>query len=295
MVKISKIECFKEYENCLSLENEDIQLIVSQDFGPRILYYGFKDGFNHLLEKGYESRDTKYGTWQIYGGHRFWHSPEQVYRTYIPDNDPVQIEEIENGIRITQNIEKETNLQKIIEIELECSGSNVKLTHILKNLGSENVELSIWPLTCMASGGTHILPLNTDDTGLLPNRFMTFWPYTDFKDDRLNIYNDHIKIKQMNVDKKLKIGVKTKQGWALYINNNEGFLKRFNYSEDLYPDGDCNYEIFTNNYMVEMESLSPLYDICPGQEVSHTENWMLLSNIQSDNYSSICKMINDIV
>lgn len=294
MIHIKEIEDFKEYGNCLSLENEDIEIIVSKKFGPRILYYGFKDEFNHLCEHAKESMYIGDEKWQMYGGHRFWHSPEQNPRTYIPDNDPIEIEDLDNGIRLIQNLEDNTNLKKTIDILIDEKGTKVKIIHRLKNLGYFDVNLALWPLTCMRSGGVHIVPLNTNDTGFLANRSLSIWPYTDIKDERLDINNTYIKIEQKNLEKKLKIGVKTTEKWATYINKGQAFIKTFDCSDELYPDGDCNYEVFTNSYMLEMESLSQIHNIKQGEEKTHIENWMLLKSEEKD-MSKLISIIDDFV
>ena len=58
---------------------------------------------------------------------------------------------------------------------------------------------------------------------------------------------------------------------------NDLFIKTFDYVEgEKYPDLGCNFETFTNNEMLEIESLSPLKTLAPGESVSHTEHWYLV-------------------
>ena len=42
-----------------------------------------------------------------------------------------------------------------------------------------------------------------------------------------------------------------------------------------YPDNNVSFETFMCDHMVEVESLSPLYEVAPNQTVSHTELWRL--------------------
>ena len=67
------------------LDNGFLHLEYLTDVGPRIarLCLG-KSGINLLAEVPAEV-DTPYGRFQFMGGHRFWHSPEALPRTYIPD------------------------------------------------------------------------------------------------------------------------------------------------------------------------------------------------------------------
>ena len=40
--------------------------------------------------------------------------------------------------------------------------------------------------------------------------------------------------------------------------------------------GGCSFETYTNNIMLEFETLSPFETVAAGGELSHTENWSLL-------------------
>ncbi|MGL4554687.1 MAG: hypothetical protein ACRC33_26270, partial [Gemmataceae bacterium] len=42
-----------------------------------------------------------------------------------------------------------------------------------------------------------------------------------------------------------------------------------------YPDRGCNVETFTDADMLEMETLSPLVTLAPGEAVTHAEAWSL--------------------
>ena len=46
-----------------------------------------------------------------------------------------------------------------------------------------------------------------------------------------------------------------------------------------YADFGCNFETFTNEDMLEVESLGPLARIEPGAAVEHVENWFLFRNV----------------
>jgi hypothetical protein len=42
-----------------------------------------------------------------------------------------------------------------------------------------------------------------------------------------------------------------------------------------YPDFGCNFETFTNQDMLEVETLGPLRTLAPGESVEHEERWQL--------------------
>jgi hypothetical protein len=48
-----------------------------------------------------------------------------------------------------------------------------------------------------------------------------------------------------------------------------------------YPDMGCNAEVFTNDWMLEVESLSPMLTLEPGASADHVETWRLFADVPS--------------
>jgi len=82
------------------------------------------------------------GKFHFYGGHRLWYAPEDPPRTYLPDDLPVEVHEIEEGISLTQQVEGLTGIQKQMLIRLPGSDARVVVEHILHNRGTLPVELA---------------------------------------------------------------------------------------------------------------------------------------------------------
>src|SRR6185369_4857066 len=76
--------------DCIRLTNPDVELIVTTAVGPRIIRYGFLGGDNVLAELPDVARETPLGPWKPWGGHRLWIAPEEMPRSYTPDNEPVE-------------------------------------------------------------------------------------------------------------------------------------------------------------------------------------------------------------
>ncbi len=47
---VTKKYKFGGWENCVKLENDEIELVVTTDIGPRIIRFAFKDGQNLFKE-----------------------------------------------------------------------------------------------------------------------------------------------------------------------------------------------------------------------------------------------------
>jgi len=260
-------------QNYLTITNGTIELTLSKDYGPRIIRAGFENDIN-LFEEVNISRKTPYGIWKIYGGHRLWIAPEKFPETYMPDNEPVNIKNAKDSITISAQVKK---LNIVKEIKLKFIHKNkIEVKQSIKNNGRKNMQLSIWGLSVMRKGGFAIIPQNKkkeDKEGMLPNRNIILWPYSDITDKRLKLSNKYIFVKQGG-KKPFKIGQRVPDNWAAYYYKGYMFIKHFKFNpNETYPDFNSNVEIYSCDKFLELETLSPLYTIKPGKSVSQTEIW----------------------
>ncbi|MBX6313272.1 MAG: hypothetical protein IRY99_10220, partial [Isosphaeraceae bacterium] len=158
-ITVEKV-AYRGWPNNLRLANGDVELIATLDVGPRIISYRLAEGKNVFKE--YEDQLGKSGEseWMIRGGHRLWAAPEDITRTYNPDNGPVAFEELGPGqVRLRPAPETRFGLQKELELRLTPSGSGVTVLHRIRNIGSQPTDLAVWALSVMAPGGIEIIPL----------------------------------------------------------------------------------------------------------------------------------------
>jgi len=265
---------------CVPLENGIVKLLVTQSIGPRILFLGFADGENLFAElPDFVTDCPGTGTFHFYGGHRLWHAPEEPSRTYLPDDDPVGISLFEGGLKVTQQTEAKTGLQKSIEITLTADSAQVTLTHSLTNHGLWDVTCAPWAITQFKIGGTAIYPQIKVDTGVLPNRSLTLWPYTDMTNPNVHWGSNYI-IVQANMKSPFKIGFPNPRGWQAYWLNGTLFVKHAEYIELAeYYDSGCSSESYLNDKFVELETLAPIGTIQLGGTATHVETWDLYKDI----------------
>ncbi|RJQ46257.1 MAG: hypothetical protein C4538_07075 [Nitrospiraceae bacterium] len=279
-VTIQKIP-FGGWENCVQIKNEIADLIVTADVGPRIIRYGFSGGKNELCEVDSMMGMTGGDVWRIYGGHRLWLSPEDRETTYEPDNVQVAWEQITNGIKTSQDTGPLSGIKKEMEITLSSHDTTVTVLHRLTNKRPQPLELSVWSITAMAKGGKEVIPLGGRDTGLVPNRVLSLWPYTRLTDPRI-YFGEHYIVLQHDPHMKhpLKVGLSNENGWAAYLNHGHLFMKYYRHHVNVgYPDLGVSYETYVNHFMLEMETLSPLTIVEPGSCAEHLERWKLFDNV----------------
>ena len=219
---------------------------------------------------------TPYGDFHFHGGHRLWHAPESMPRTYAPDTGPQTITELDAGVSLEAQTEPGTGIRKRIEIRLDSDAPKVTLTHVLINDGLWTVELAPWAITQFRLGGTVILPLpiqNVDPAELLPNRQLSFWPYASFSDSRLVLRDEYTFFKAESAPA-FKVGYFNTHGWLGYWIDGVFFKKTFDAQAKVtYPDNNSNAEMYCNEDFVELESLAPFVKLKPGATVEHIEEW----------------------
>ena len=158
------------------------------------------------------------------------------------------------------------------------------MIHRLINHNMWPVELAPWALSVMAPGGTGIVPLpprKPHTESLLPANTLSMWAYTDMSEPRWTWGHQLLMLRQdPNRSAPQKVGISSLGGWAAYANRGHLFIKFFDpLPAAHYPDLNSSVEFFTNDMMLEVETLGPMVKLSPGMAVTHTETWVLLRDI----------------
>ena len=273
----------------LRLSNGEVELVLPTEYGPRVMRYARCGGDNVLAEISPESQRvaTPYGDdWHIYGGHRLWYAPEHAEVSYYPDNTPVHTERLATGVRLRQQVEAHTGLEKVIEVELAPRGSKVRLTHRLTNRGSAPRELAPWALSAMQPGGRacfpHV-PFVPHPTALAPARPLVLWPFTRMNDPRWTWADRFFWLRQdPDLATPQKVGCYDPVGALAYSLGDQLFLKRHRPLSGPHADFGCNVQTFTNELFLELETLGPLVTLAAGASVEHVEHWALFHGVRLD-------------
>jgi len=266
---------------CFKLDNGAISLWLIKNAGPRIIGFSLAGGKNVLAELPDLNVPAGDEIYRMRGGHRLWHAPEDPLRTYVPDDLPPAIEEIENGVRVTQAVESATGIEKEISITLPDAGPQAIVAHKLTNRGIWPVELAPWAITQLKPGGLAILPQPTENTGLLPNRRLTLWPYTDINSPHIHWGNRFIFIQAKLGDEALKIGWANPDGWLGYAVEGTLFIKEAPYhAEAEYFDFGSSSECYCGQAFIELETLGPRVTLQPGESTTHREIWALYADVE---------------
>jgi len=238
--------------------------------------------------------------WYTFGGHRMWVTPEKMPDTYYPDQQPVayETEEKDGGIFVTLCPEEQkfTNVKHKIIVCLTAENT-LRIDHYLTNTGKETKNMGIWGITVTAKNGIGIVKQPEFNRNLLPNRSLVLWPYTKLNDKRLIFGEDYIAVRQdPNAEIPAKIGYTNSEGRIYCFNHGQVMTISYtpDYENGVYPDFNISTEIYTNNAILELETLGHISDVLPGETVSHTEVWTVAAapEMPEDNEDSIRSAMN---
>ncbi len=267
------------------LENRFLAVDYLSKAGPRLVRLVPAGSNQNLLAELPEMvQATPFGEYRFFGGHRLWHSPEAMPRSYLPDSEGLQVNTLQDGsVLLAQPVEPGSGLRKTMQLHLDPDAPVLTIQHSLTNAGLWPVECAPWAITQLKLGGLAIIPqqVGVPAAQLLPDRRMTIWNYTRLQDPRLHLGDDFILLEAASRLPPCKIGVPNPQGWLAYLTGDVLFVKRFTHLPDLpHPDGGCDTEVYCNDRFIELETLGVLQGLQPGQTATHTETWQLYRDVK---------------
>ena len=247
------------------------------DFGIRIVHLSCAGKPNLFYSQPDDLSDglaTEAG-WRIYGGHRFWSSPEST-RSYYPDNAPVACELLADGVCLRQRTDPWTGFEKTLILRFLPDG-RLSAEHILTNRNPQTVQAAAWGVCTLRGGGTARIPFPGGTAGeYTPGRVLSLWGQTSLADERLQFGPEEICARHLPRGTSLKLGVYTAKGKITA----ENLGQRLTVSCEVHPiaqcaDHGCNVELYLNPDVMELETLGVLARLAPGQSTHHTEFWTL--------------------
>lgn len=284
-VKMEKV-AWEGWPNCYRLTNGEVELIVTSDIGPRVMRYGYVGGPNVFWVQKETAGKSGEPEWVLRGGHRIWLGPEDIRYTYPPDNGPVKVEMRDGALVATQPVEKETNVEKEIEVRLAAKGTRVTVLHRLRNRGNMPLEFSAWALSMMAPGGLGITgfpPRGTHPEVLPPTNPLVMWAFTDLTDPRWKFTKKYLTLKQDPAQKSpQKLGHFNSRTFGGYLLGDVLFMKHYlprGEAKD-HPDFGTSFQIFTNGDFLELETMGPREKVGAGETLAHVETWELKRGVK---------------
>ncbi|QYM80570.1 hypothetical protein K0B96_08195 [Horticoccus luteus] len=260
-----------------------MEFVVTTAVGPRVVSLRSLAGEGRNVFLEFPASEKPFHGFMLRGGHRLWHAPEDIVRSYQPDNSPLGVKLLANGVALTQPTEEKTGVQKGMRLEV-LADRTIKVTHTLTNRGMWAIDVAPWALTMFKPGGFAAIGLEPKGDhakgDLLPTYALVPWTFTDLSLPVWKFGRNFIGVNVAAAKQAQKLGLTNYPGWAAYWIGGTTFVK---YAKPVrgatYPDlGSC-FEVFTNGKMIELETLGALAKLEPGKTATHVEHWTLFDDL----------------
>lgn len=292
------------WENCYSLNNGNVEAIVSADTGGRILQYSI-NGKKVLWEDkkvyGMMGKEDK----AIYpGGYQldvlpFMRNTVKGYPQMWSGKNDVEIKGAWE-LEVTGKKENPLGFYLAKNISMDPKTGNLTIVQKVTNNTQKNMTLALWDRTWTIAPDYLIFPLR--EKSIYPRK----WDFCDnskkWRDTKKILASGQFVVKDgyMIIESKglnCQIVTDCEEGLMHWIKGNVVFTKRFPFvSTAKYPwEGGGNFSVFVSSFkfgMMELEPASPFYDIAPGQTKTFTEVWSLKQN-KNDSKSIVDKIIQN--
>lgn len=267
---------FGGWQEAYQLRLGETEMVILAEVGPRIVSLRVGRGPNLLymdpttLGKG--QGDT---TWHIYGGHRIWVSPETL-DAYRPDNAPCAVDIQESKLTLITKADPDTLLRK--RLTVSAQGDRFVVESAALNTSDLLYQGAIWCLTCVMPKGVIAFPWGSG--GKWDVKRIQWWNSwaghsSDVRSKQYQPSPDLFLIRPTGEEG--KVGTHSPEGWIAYCREDATFIKSFQPDAwAIYPDGGCSVEVYTCAAFIEMETLTPMAILHPGQEIAQQEVWTVI-------------------
>ena len=268
----------------IQIESGRVRLMVTTSVGPRVLGLLTPDGANHLAELPEATLDCPgSGPFHMRGGSRLWAAPEDPRFTYRPDDDPVGVEEIGDGIRLTTRPDPVSETSR--EIAIRVTGpQRFTFDYRVINCGEAPRRLAAWAITMMKPLGRAFLPVLTepfDPGGFQGQRNIVLWSYSRNDDPRFILHDHALEVRSAVMsdgpfDAPFKVGTAMRRGWVAHYREGLLLVKYAGHDEAReYADMGASGQVYSHGDFTELETLGPLTDLDPGDAAEHHEDWVI--------------------
>ncbi len=253
--------------NAVRMTTDEIELLVSIEFGPRILHVS-RPGMPNLLQMPESAEHS--------GGHSMYFLPERKNRNSQQDNVPVKWKREEDGVRFNAPVDQKSKLQPQLIVSREGQDS-VKIIHRLYNHTAWPIEYSIVARGFMAGSGMAVVPAASQDSGTsCAVASIALWPGATLGSEGAKIQDNFLfmqpGLKNAN-DEDNRIGLFNPEGWMAWKSEGQVLYRRFPNVPGIYPNFNSRCSVHVTHGNLILDSFSPLLKVEPDSYLSHEEIW----------------------
>jgi hypothetical protein len=258
-----------------------VRLVIVHGAGPRIAWFGRTRGENLFYwdDAGVHTRRD----WKLRGGHRLWVTrpcADETEETYHPDNAACRVRRLRGGVAVTAPVDP-GGIEKSLVVR--ATENEWSVTHQVRNAGDMLWSGGLWSLTCTrpARTTTYRIPLDGgapswDVITLVVPRQWGGGHTSRLADPQFRMSEREIVVRPRGVEAKRMVSAP--RGTLVMEDATRGaFAKTARFApQGIYPRAtNVALYIAPGNFMVELETMSPMQALLPGETMSHVETWSL--------------------
>lgn len=270
--KVVVLDNYRGWNNCIEISNLDTKVIISPQSGGRVLLYSVEDRnimFEDYEFDGYMLEDFRKGRhWP--DGARFDIGPESIPgklrdEPFMGIWDYRIINEYSVELSYYNDNTLGLHLKRCFRLEEESSELFIK--QVSENHTDEEINRHFWGRYFCKGGGRVILPLLENES----------WGYMGNYNCNNVVTSGKGKLCYDVTDETVKIGCNSNAGWISYIYDSLKFNVTFNIISEMDYTSTQGYTtiFYTNGRVCEIEPVSPLYKLSPGESFVFEQVWNL--------------------
>ncbi len=279
----------EEFGNCALLTTENFEVIVTLDYGPRIVS-AQKTGGKNLI---YNEVDPDLN---ISHGHKMGITVDRSTNRIYCDNSAVRYTPEAEGVHFFQIITEPVHLEVAMDIIFSDDKDSFTVEHSVFNKSKDEVKISIYTETPFQNDGFVFIPQNVIKDPERPSRILTLWEDCKWSDSRLFIGDEYVTVHSETADDgqfvdinkikpRLKIGVNDTDGIDGYISDSGIFIKKYVHNRTaLYPFYNCSAFATAHEGFLSIQTTSPFYLIAADESARNEEIWHFAENSEKIGY-----------
>jgi len=275
-----------EFDGLKSIEltTNKIRLIAVYEYGPRIAFWGPNQTENLLLWKPGAFIHKK---WDLRGGHRVWVTrpgADESEETYFPDNQPADVEKLQNGFCLTGAEDDLNNTRRGFKVCV-IDENKIEVDNFVINCGKMLYSTGVWAITCTVPGKdtTYEIPLGDDSSWDCFNMIMfRTWAghgKGGYNDQQFTFNENTLIVQPRGIENKRMLQAPKGTITMVDPKRNLTFTKKVNYNPTGQYPKNTNLAIYIgpDNFMVEMETMGEEISLKPGNSAHNVETWTLIN------------------
>lgn len=284
--KIEKIT-YRKWDDIYKMSNDKVEVLINPSSGGRVAAFT-RNGINVIWEDS--TQNGKYLKDYIEEGFdpdggRFDLAPEHItqgihHTTYM---GAWKVEMLnDHALKIISPKDTLLGMQCTRIFQLDENEPFLKITLTMTNISDDVTNYWFWGRTLVNTGGTIFTTLKADSK--FPEKWIRYiWKknktlhQADLNDKGVQVKNNLFVLDPLKANNQ-KYATDGTDGWMAYHYKSLLFIKTFDvFPHGEYPENGFTHIFYTNHtHFAEMEPVSPLATLPPGDTYSFTENWHLL-------------------